>query len=43
MHPDCVATTSSTRRSIGVYPRQDRFLYSFNEDYRVRMGRQPLG
>jgi len=29
--------------TTGVYPRQDRFLYSFNEDYRVRMGRQPLG
>ena len=29
--------------TTGVYPRQDRFLYSFNEDYRVRMGREPLG
>ena len=24
--------------TTGVYPRQDRFLYSFNEDYRVRWG-----
>ena len=29
--------------TTGVYPRQDRFLYSFNEDYRVRMGRERLG
>jgi DNA-directed RNA polymerase specialized sigma24 family protein len=29
--------------TTGVYPRHDRFLYSFNEDYRVRMGREPLG
>jgi hypothetical protein len=29
--------------NTGVYARQDRFLYSFNEDYRVRMGREPLG
>jgi glycine betaine catabolism A len=27
----------------GVYPRQDRFLYWFNEEYRRAMGRAPLG
>ena len=27
----------------GVYPRQDRFLYWFNEEYRLAMGREPLG
>ena len=27
----------------GVYPRQDRFLYWFNEEWRVKMGRPPLG
>ena len=27
----------------GVYPRQDRFLYWFNEEYRAAMGREPLG
>jgi Rieske 2Fe-2S family protein len=27
----------------GVYPRQDRFLYAFNEEYRARMGRERLG
>lgn len=27
----------------GVYPRQDRFLYSFNEEWRQAMGRQLLG
>jgi hypothetical protein len=29
--------------TTGVYPRQDRFLYTFNEDYRARMGREQLG
>jgi Rieske 2Fe-2S family protein len=29
--------------TTGVYPRQDRFLYAFNEDYRERMGRERLG
>ena len=29
--------------TAGVYPRQDRFLYWFNEEYRVAMGREPLG
>jgi len=29
--------------TTGVYPRQDRFLYWFNEEYRAAMGRQPLG
>jgi Rieske 2Fe-2S family protein len=29
--------------STGVYPRQDRFLYWFNEEYRLAMGREPLG
>lgn len=27
----------------GVYPRQDRFLYWFNEEYRLAMGRELLG
>ena len=27
----------------GVYPRQDRFLYWFNEEYRLAMGRPLLG
>jgi len=27
----------------GVYPRQDRFLYWFNEEWRLRMGRELLG
>ena len=27
----------------GVYPRQDRFLYWFNEEWRLKMGREPLG
>ena len=27
----------------GVYPRQDRFLYWFNEEYRLMMGRQLEG
>ncbi|HZP90142.1 MAG TPA: aromatic ring-hydroxylating dioxygenase subunit alpha [Actinomycetota bacterium] len=29
--------------TTGVYPRQDRFLYWFNEEYRLAMGRPPLG
>jgi Rieske 2Fe-2S family protein len=29
--------------STGVYPRQDRFLYWFNEEYRLAMGRERLG
>ena len=29
--------------TTGVYPRQDRFLYDFNERYRVKMGRAKLG
>jgi Rieske 2Fe-2S family protein len=29
--------------TAGVYPRQDRFLYWFNEEYRLAMGREPLG
>ena len=27
----------------GVYPRQDRFLYWFNEEWRRAMGRPTLG
>jgi Rieske 2Fe-2S family protein len=27
----------------GVYPRQDRFLFNFNEEWRQAMGREPLG
>jgi Rieske 2Fe-2S family protein len=27
----------------GVYPRQDRFLYNFNEEWREKMGRPLLG
>jgi Rieske 2Fe-2S family protein len=27
----------------GVYPRQDRFLYNFNEEWRAAMGRELLG
>ena len=27
----------------GVYPRQDRFLFWFNEEWRTRMGRERLG
>ncbi len=34
---------SSRAFTRGVFPRQDRFLYWFNEEYRVAMGRQPLG
>ncbi|HEX6332232.1 MAG TPA: aromatic ring-hydroxylating dioxygenase subunit alpha [Actinomycetota bacterium] len=29
--------------TTGVYPRQDRFLYWFNEEYRLSMGRPLLG
>ena len=29
--------------TTGVYPRQDRFLYDFNERYRMQMGRPLLG
>ena len=29
--------------TTGVYPRQDRFLYDFNERYRKEMGRALLG
>ena len=29
--------------TTGVYPRQDRFLYDFNERYRKEMGRELLG
>ena len=29
--------------TTGIYPRQDRFLYWFNEEYRMMMGRQRLG
>jgi Rieske 2Fe-2S family protein len=29
--------------TTGVYPRQDRFLYWFNEEYRLAMGRPLLG
>jgi Rieske 2Fe-2S family protein len=35
-----VGSRSFTR---GVYPRQDRFLYWFNEEYRLAMGRELLG
>ena len=34
---------SSRAFTRGVYPRQDRFLYWFNEEWRVKMGRAPLG
>lgn len=34
---------SSRAFTRGVYPRQDRFLYWFNEEWRVKMGRPPLG
>jgi len=27
----------------GVYPRQDRFLYNFNEEWRAAMGRELIG
>jgi Rieske 2Fe-2S family protein len=29
--------------TTGVYPRQDRFLYWFNEEYRLMMGRELQG
>jgi glycine betaine catabolism A len=29
--------------TAGVYPRQDRFLYNFNEEWREKMGRELLG
>ena len=29
--------------TTGVYPRQDRFLYWFNEEYRQAMGRELRG
>jgi Rieske 2Fe-2S family protein len=29
--------------TTGIYPRQDRFLYWFNEQYRAAMGRPKLG
>ena len=29
--------------TAGVYPRQDRFLYNFNEEWRAAMGRELLG
>jgi len=29
--------------TTGIYPRQDRFLYWFNEEYRRAMGRETLG
>jgi len=29
--------------TTGVYPRQDRFLYNFNEEWRRAMGRELLG
>ncbi|MEX0984665.1 MAG: hypothetical protein WD096_06400 [Actinomycetota bacterium] len=29
--------------TTGVYPRQDRFLYDFNERYRKQMGQPLLG
>ena len=29
--------------TTGVYPRQDRYLFAFNESYRVKMGREKLG
>ena len=34
---------SSRAFTRGVYPRQDRFLYWFNEEWRRAMGRAPLG
>ncbi len=34
---------SSRAFTRGVYPRQDRFLYWFNEEWRLKMGREPLG
>ena len=29
--------------TTGVYPRQDRYLFAFNESYRMKMGRERLG
>jgi hypothetical protein len=29
--------------TTGVYPRQDRYLFAFNESYRAKMGRAKLG
>ena len=29
--------------TTGIYPRQDRFLYNFNEEWREKMGRPLLG
>ena len=34
---------SSRAFTRGVYPRQDRFLFWFNEEWRTRMGRDRLG
>jgi Rieske 2Fe-2S family protein len=34
---------SSRAFTRGVYPRQDRFLYWFNEEWRQKLGREPLG
>ena len=34
---------SSKAFTTGVYPRKDRFLYWFNEEYRGWMGREHLG
>jgi glycine betaine catabolism A len=34
---------SSRAFTRGVYPRQDRFLYWFNEEWRAKMGRPLLG
>ena len=34
---------SSRAFTRGVYPRQDRFLYWFNEEWRRAMGRPTLG
>ena len=34
---------SSRAFTRGVFPRQDRFLYWFNEEWRKKMGREPLG
>ena len=34
---------SSRAYRAGVYPRQDRFLFAFNEQYRTVMGRPTLG
>ena len=39
------AQTGVSSRSFksGVYPRKDRFLFDFNEQYRREMGRPQLG